>query len=281
MGIIKINLYSKNSKINDLTNLKEIEKYETLIKKFDYKFYSSLKVGNKYINFFYTKNNFAIELKNNNINLLIETNQITKNLLDEIIGEYHKLNIPSINQYILIMEVEENIDISGVERLTELGLYELTIKKYNFNNRKILKLIYKDLPYIYKLELSNNSNFNLISDKNKEEFKNYINTEEWISLNFTNKEKQEIQTNNIVGFIEIFDVWNKIIENKIEKTKRIAISEEIDKYKFNLKMKLWIRRNIYHSLIEKLENDKCLYFNSDFLLEIYYKCIEYKCKFKK
>jgi hypothetical protein len=145
--------------------------------------------------------------------------------------------------------------------------------------------------HYYDFKLSNGERWYLNNEMTLAELKEYISNNQWIKLYSSGTKsipngyefipmESDIQTCNIAYVNEDIDRPRYIKEEEESKTKKLNIIKEIEKYKFNFRMKLWYYKSTW--IIDKDEEEHpMLGYNENFLNRILDRCKKYKCKIIK
>lgn len=130
----------------------------------------------------------------------------------------------------------------------------------------------------FEFNLSNGEDRYLITEMNLDEIKQYIQENEWITLNhygviyrdngmrFVPK-VADIQTCNIVRLVEDEGYQKRIDELKESKIKRLRIINEIENYQLNILNRIQFKWKTHLLYVSELEH-KLLEFGEEYLMEL-------------
>ena len=133
----------------------------------------------------------------------------------------------------------------------------------------------------FRFKLSNDEDYYLTIDMTLEQVKFQVQNNKWIKLS-KNDDIFDIQTCNIVYVKELEDYQKIIDELKQTKADKLKIISEIEKYQFNMRMKLWyFQYKLFLYVDEENKDNPYLSYNKEFLEEMLNMCKLYGCKLKE
>ena len=109
-----------------------------------------------------------------------------------------------------------------------------------------------------------------------ESLKEHILTNCWIKLSRGGRKEVDIQTCSIISIDEHEDYQKHIDEYNKNKEFRLKIIKQIEKYRFNWRMKLYAW--FHWGDVDPEDEHPLLAYNEKFLNTILEKCKKYKCK---